>query len=153
MKTSARSVVLGGVAVLSWSTVATAFKVALRNMTVFEMLIVACATALLIFTLWIFATGSWRELRSLTPTLWGRFGILLCALHCLRLSAGTDGSAHQLSLAYRPCRAPCSVCPSSDTAFQISWDVCVATWCGTHIIGRKRDQRQCVGIRNRAGIR
>ena len=76
MKTSARSVVLGGVAVLSWSTVATAFKVALRNMTVFEMLIVACATALLIFTLWIFATGSWRELRSLTPTLWGRFAVL-----------------------------------------------------------------------------
>ena len=76
MKTSARSVVLGGVAVMSWSTVATAFKVALRNMTVFEMLIVACATALLIFTLWIFATGSWRELRSLTPTLWGRFAVL-----------------------------------------------------------------------------
>lgn len=76
MKRSARSVVLGGIAVLSWSTVATAFKVALREMTVFEMLFVACASALLIFTVWMTITNSWKELRSLTPALWMRFALL-----------------------------------------------------------------------------
>lgn len=75
MKNSARSVVLGVVAVLSWSTVATAFKVALSHMTVFEMLVVACSSALLIFTVWMTVTGSWGEFRKLTPALWGRFAI------------------------------------------------------------------------------
>ena len=76
MKTSARPVILASVAVLSWSTVATAFKVALQSMTTFEMLFVACATALIIFTAWMLATGSWHELRLLTPNLWMRFAIL-----------------------------------------------------------------------------
>ena len=76
MKTSARSVVLGGVAVLSWSTVATAFKVALSHMTVFEMLFVACASALLIFTVWMTLTRSWGELKKLDAPLWGRFALL-----------------------------------------------------------------------------
>ena len=43
MKTSLRPVILGAVAVLSWSTVAAAFKVALSLMTTYEMLFVACA--------------------------------------------------------------------------------------------------------------
>lgn len=76
MKTSARPVILASVAVMSWSTVATAFKVALQTMTTFEMLFVACATALIIFTFWMLATGSWHELRLLTPNLWVRFAIL-----------------------------------------------------------------------------
>ncbi len=76
MKTSAKSVVLGAIAVLSWSTVATAFKVALSHMTVFEMLFVACASALVIFAAWMTITGAWGELRKLTPGLWGRFAVL-----------------------------------------------------------------------------
>lgn len=67
---------LGGVAVLSWSTVATAFKVALSNMTVFEMLFVATASALVIFAVWMTATRSWKELSRLTPKLWMRFALL-----------------------------------------------------------------------------
>ena len=76
MKYSARPVILASVAVLSWSTVATAFKVALQSMTTFEMLFVACATALIIFTIWMLITGTWHELRLLTPTLWMRFAVL-----------------------------------------------------------------------------
>ena len=62
MKTSLRPVILGAVAVLSWSTVATAFKVALSLMTTYEMLFVACAAALLVFTVWMTVTRSWHEL-------------------------------------------------------------------------------------------
>ena len=76
MNSSARPVILASVAVVSWSTVATAFKVALQTMSTFEMLFVACATALIIFTIWMLATGSWHELRLITPQLWGRFAIL-----------------------------------------------------------------------------
>ena len=76
MKNTARPVILASVAVLSWSTVATAFKVALQSMTTFEMLFVATATALIIFTVWMLVTGDWHELRILTPTLWMRFAFL-----------------------------------------------------------------------------
>lgn len=76
MKSSAKPVIFATLAVLSWSTVATAFKVALQTMSTFEMLFVACATALIIFTVWILITGSWHELRLLTPSLWIRFAIL-----------------------------------------------------------------------------
>ncbi|MCH5235456.1 MAG: DMT family transporter [Muribaculaceae bacterium] len=76
MKSTGRPVILASVAVLSWSTVATAFKVALQSMTTFEMLFIACATALIIFTIWMLVTGAWHELRLLTPTLWMRFAVL-----------------------------------------------------------------------------
>ena len=76
MKSSSRPVLLASVAVFSWSTVATAFKIALQSMTTFEMLFVACATALIIYTIWILVTGSWHELRLLTPNLWMRFAVL-----------------------------------------------------------------------------
>lgn len=76
MRKSARPVILASMAVLSWSTVATAFKVALQTMTTFEMLFVACATSLIIFTVWMLVTGAWHELRLLTPALWMRFAIL-----------------------------------------------------------------------------
>lgn len=76
MRSSARPIILASVAVLSWSTVATAFKVALQSLTTFEMLFVACATALIIFTVWMLATGSWHELRLIEPPLLARFALL-----------------------------------------------------------------------------
>lgn len=76
MKSSTRSVLLGAVAVLSWSTVATAFKIALSHMSVFEMLFVACASSLAIFTIWMTVTRSWGELKLLTPMLWAKFALL-----------------------------------------------------------------------------
>lgn len=76
IKSSTRPVLLASVAVLSWSTVATAFKVALSEMSVFEMLIVSCATALLIFTVWMSVTRSWKEIKSLNINLILRFALL-----------------------------------------------------------------------------
>lgn len=71
-----RPIILGSIAVLSWSTVATAFKMALRTMSVYEMLLVASLTALLIFTGWILITGERRELARLTLPLLGRFALM-----------------------------------------------------------------------------
>lgn len=48
MTTDNKAVVYASLAVLSWSTVATAFKVALSYLTHFEMLFVACLTSLVI---------------------------------------------------------------------------------------------------------
>lgn len=70
MKTSAKSITLATVAVLSWSTVATAFKVALSYLSVFETLFIACATALVIFTILMTVEKSWGKLRGLKPSTW-----------------------------------------------------------------------------------
>lgn len=71
-----KPLLLGVVAVLSWSTVATAIKVALQHMSVFEMVFVSVLTALVIFTVWMFISKGWAQLRKLTPALWLRFAIL-----------------------------------------------------------------------------
>lgn len=76
MNTQTKAVALGAAAVLSWSTVATAFKVALANTTPYGMLFVACATSLLIFAAWLTATRGWGGLRRLKPAVWGRFALL-----------------------------------------------------------------------------
>lgn len=68
--------VLGAFAVLSWSTVATAFKIALEQLSVFELVFVATATALAIFTVWMCVTRSWSVLRHLSPGVWSRFALL-----------------------------------------------------------------------------
>lgn len=66
-----RSVILASVAVLSWSTVATAFKIALSHLTVFSMLYVATATALLIFAITLIFSGDWRKLGHIPARMWG----------------------------------------------------------------------------------
>lgn len=76
MKQQSKSIALAGVAVLSWSTVATAFKVALAHMSRFEMVFVATATALAIFTVWMTAARAWGELRRLSASVWARFALL-----------------------------------------------------------------------------
>lgn len=76
MKSSSKPLLLGCIAVLSWSTVATAFKVALQHMSVFEMVFVSVLTALIIFTVWMFISRGWSQLRHLTPSLWMRFALL-----------------------------------------------------------------------------
>jgi len=76
MNNQTKPVVLGAFAVLSWSTVATAFKIALEQLSVFEMVFVATATALAIFTVWMCATRSWGVLRRLPAKVWCRFAVL-----------------------------------------------------------------------------
>lgn len=71
-----KPLLLGAVAVLSWSTVATAFKIALQQMSVFEMVYVSVLTALIIFTIWMCVARGWKQLLNLTPALWLRFALL-----------------------------------------------------------------------------
>lgn len=65
MNANSRSIILASVAVLSWATVATAFKIALSHLSVFNMLLIACLTSLVIFTLMMFAGDRWNQLRHL----------------------------------------------------------------------------------------
>ncbi len=76
MNSNTKSVLLASVAVLSWSTVATAFKVALSHLTYFEMLLVACVAALCIFTVWITIERKWADVRRLTGRLWVTLALL-----------------------------------------------------------------------------
>ena len=48
-RNNTRAIIYACIAVLSWSTVATAFKIALTHLTHFEMLLIASRTSLLIF--------------------------------------------------------------------------------------------------------
>lgn len=50
-RNNTRAIIYACIAVLSWSTVATAFKIALTHLTHFEMLLIASCTSLLIFAL------------------------------------------------------------------------------------------------------
>lgn len=76
MKATSKSIMLGAMAVLCWSTVATAFKLALRQMSPFVMLIVASTTALLVFGAWISLRREWHELKNLSIKLWLRFAMM-----------------------------------------------------------------------------
>lgn len=76
MKNNTRSVLYACIAVLSWSTVATAFKIALMHLTHFEMLLVASCTSLLIFTLLLTVRKKWKEVAELSGKQWGYFAML-----------------------------------------------------------------------------
>lgn len=73
MKEEKKAIALAGVAVLSWSTVATAFKIALTHLTHFEMLLVASSTALILFAALLTQQRKWRLLSSLSLREWGQF--------------------------------------------------------------------------------
>lgn len=64
------------VAVLSWSTVATAFKVALEYLTHYEMVLVASATAMVIFGITLTLQGKWRMVREFGKGDWGYYALL-----------------------------------------------------------------------------
>lgn len=67
---------MASVAVLSWSTVATAFKVALSYLTHFEMLLVASFTSLVIFAVVLTVQGRWGAVKALPRQTWGYFALL-----------------------------------------------------------------------------
>lgn len=69
MTGNGKSIVLAGVAVLSWATVATAFKIALQHLTVYNMLLVATVTAMLIYAVMMTVEGKWRTLRLMQGSL------------------------------------------------------------------------------------
>lgn len=93
MKDPRKALLLGSAAVLMWSTVATAFKIALAQMTPYVMLIVAATTAMAVFALWLTVRRGWGGLKALTPALWGRYallGLLMPVSYYLVLFQGYD---------------------------------------------------------------
>lgn len=72
----AGAIICACIAVLSWSTVATAFKIALTHLTHFEMLLVASFTSLLIFTLLLTFQKKWKLVSSLSGRQWGYFALM-----------------------------------------------------------------------------
>lgn len=76
MKAGSRSVIYAIIAVLSWSTVATSFKIALSHLTHYEMLIVACLTSLIIFTALITIQRKWHLVLTLKRQQWKYFALL-----------------------------------------------------------------------------
>lgn len=93
MKEPRKALVLGSTAVLMWSTVATAFKIALAQMTPYTMLTVAATTALLLFALWLTLNRGWKGVARLTPDLWRRYaalGLLMPVTYYLMLFRSYD---------------------------------------------------------------
>lgn len=76
MRNNTQATVCAGIAVLSWSTVATAFKIALTHLTHFEMLVVASCTALLIFILLLTFQKKWTLVAQLPARQWRRFALI-----------------------------------------------------------------------------
>ena len=70
MKDSKKALLFVSITVLSWSTVATAFKTALRDFSYYELLLVATATALLVFTVVLTFQSKWHLLTKLTVKQW-----------------------------------------------------------------------------------
>lgn len=67
---------LASIAVLSWSTVATAFKIALLTLSVFDMLLVSTVTAMAIFALMMTIEKKWGRLWHLSrDVLFGALGL------------------------------------------------------------------------------
>jgi drug/metabolite transporter (DMT)-like permease len=70
MKDSNKSLIYAGLSVLSWSTVATAFKLALQLQTHFEMLLIASCTALVILATVMTFQSKWNSLTLLSAKQW-----------------------------------------------------------------------------------
>lgn len=64
------------IAVLSWSTVATAFKITLQYLSHTEMVLVASATATLIFAVAITLSSAWKQVATLSFRNWATLALL-----------------------------------------------------------------------------
>lgn len=67
MTRNGKSIALAATAVISWATVATAFKIALRVLSVYEMLLIATLTATIVYAVMMTIEGKWRGLSNLAP--------------------------------------------------------------------------------------
>lgn len=76
MQDNNKALIYGGIAVISWSTVATMFKMALRYFSHFEMLLVASFTALFIFSIAMTILKKWKDLKNLPLKQWGWFALV-----------------------------------------------------------------------------
>lgn len=76
MQNSKKAVVYATIAVLSWSTVATAFKKALTYYSHYEMLVVASSTALVFFSVALILQNKWKLLKHLKRKQIVRFALI-----------------------------------------------------------------------------
>lgn len=76
MTQNTKSILFASAAVLSWSTVATAFKVAQQYLTGFELLLVACLTSFFIFTIAVTVAHKWNIVRNTSRKIWMRSALL-----------------------------------------------------------------------------
>jgi hypothetical protein len=70
MTTQSKAIAAASVAVLSWSTVASAFKISLRYFTNYEMVTVAACVAAMIFGITVTVQRKWNSVRNITPKGW-----------------------------------------------------------------------------------
>lgn len=93
MKENNKALIFAGIATLSWSTVASAFKIALQYFSHYEMLLVASVTALIIFVLVLTFQKKWALLATLSRKDWLRFswmGLLNPVIYYLVLFGAYD---------------------------------------------------------------
>jgi drug/metabolite transporter (DMT)-like permease len=70
MKENNKALLYVSITVLSWSTVATAFKIALKEFSHYELLLVAATTALIVFAAVITFQSKWHLLKNITGKQW-----------------------------------------------------------------------------------
>ena len=70
MSTDKRSIIYALIAVLSWSTVATAFKMALKHLTHYELLLISGFTSLIIFAILITIQKKWHLVLHMDKKQW-----------------------------------------------------------------------------------
>ena len=75
MNTSKKALIFACIAILSWSTVATAFKIALGYQSHFEMLVIASLTALIILAIVMTVQKKWSVLSTLTSKQWIKYAL------------------------------------------------------------------------------
>ncbi|MGL4227364.1 MAG: DMT family transporter [Tannerellaceae bacterium] len=76
MQENNKAIACAAVAVLSWSTVATMFKTALKFYSHYEMLLVATLSALAVFAVALTLKSGWGELRRLSKKDWSWFAFV-----------------------------------------------------------------------------
>ena len=76
MSENTKAMLFASVAVLSWATVATAFKIALMHLSVYSMLFVATVTAMLVYAVMITLERKWGVLRAMSAGLMVKTALL-----------------------------------------------------------------------------
>lgn len=76
MKNANKAFIFAAIAILSWSTVATSFKIALSYFSNYEMLLVACLTAFSILSIVLLVQRKFGELKKLTLQQWGKYALI-----------------------------------------------------------------------------
>jgi len=75
MKQPTKAIMYAAIAVISWSTVATAFKIALREVSYYEMLLIASPVATFVFAIAVTVRKQWSAVTQLSGKQWISFAL------------------------------------------------------------------------------